>query len=361
MISDFGKIFPFEKSSLKNLFFADMKTSIPKTMKAIVLTHNGAQPEVATIPVPQPGKGEVLVKMAFSPVNPSDLAFLKGGYGIKKPYPVVPGFEGSGTVVAAGGGILPKLWMGKKVACAASPKHNGCWAEYMVTNAASCVPLSKSISLEQGSMMFVNPMTALAFFDVYCKTPNPSKKTRGIINTAAASALGQMIVRLGKKKNIPVVSLVRREEQVEMLKNIGAEFVLNSSGPDFDQQLNELAIRLNATVIFDAVGGDMPQRLLSAAPKGSSVFIYGRLSGDACEILPGELIFTGNQIKGFWLTNWLHEQGMIKSLLNVRKIQSMLNNELKTNVQSQFPPEKIAEAIVTYSNHMSNGKVLIRF
>jgi NADPH:quinone reductase-like Zn-dependent oxidoreductase len=338
-----------------------MKTDIPTTMKAVILTESGAQPKVANIPVPHPGPGEVLIKMHASPVNPSDLAFLAGGYGIKKPYPVVPGFEGSGTVVAAGKGILPKIWMGKKVACAASPTLNGCWAEYMVTTAASCVPLSKKISMEQGSMMFVNPMTALAFFDVYHKTPNPSKKLRGIINTAAASALGRMIIQLGKQKGIPVISVARRDEQVEMLKAAGAEFVVNSSDPYFELKLKELAHKLNATILFDAVGGKLPQQLLSAAPKGSKLFIYGRLSADACEILPGDLIFTGNQIQGFWLTHWLHEKGMFQTILTIRKVQSLLNHELGTNIHQQFPPEKILEAIETYKNNMSKGKVLIKF
>lgn len=329
-------------------------------MQAVVLTETGALPTVATIPVPQPGAGEVLVKMHASPINPSDLAFLSGGYGIKKPFPVVPGFEGSGTVVAAGKGILPKIWLGRKVACAASPKQNGCWAEYMVTNAASCVPLSKKISMDQGSMMFVNPMTALAFFDVYKNTPNPSKKLRGIINTAAASALGRMVIQLGKKNGIPVISVVRREEQVEMLKSAGAEHVLNSSDPDFEKEMKKIAHRLNATIIFDAVGGKLPQQLLSAAPKGSKLFIYGRLSADVCEILPGELIFTGNQIQGFWLTNWLHEKGMIKTLFAVRKVQSLLNAELGTKIYQQFTIGQITDAIETYRNNMSEGKVLIR-
>ena len=338
-----------------------MKTDIPTTMKAVVLTESGANPTIAEIPVPKPGPGEVLVKMHASPINPSDLAFLAGGYGLKKPYPVVPGFEGSGIVVQAGSGILPKLWLGKKVACAASPQYNGCWAEYMVTTAASCVPLSKKISLEQGSMMFVNPMTALAFFDVYKNLPNPSKKLRGIINTAAASALGRMVIQLGKQKGIPVISVVRRDEQVEMLKSEGAEFVVNSSDPDFQLKLKDLAHNLNATVLFDAVCGKMPQQLLSAAPKGSQLFIYGRLSDETCEILPGEMIFTGNQIQGFWLTNWLHEAGMMKTLINVRKVLSMINGELSTKIQNEFPPEQIQEAIETYINNMSNGKVLIRF
>ncbi len=330
-------------------------------MKAIVLTKSGAKPTIAEIPVPQPAAGEVLVKMHASPINPSDLAFLAGGYGIKKPYPAVPGFEGSGTVVAAGNGILPKLWMGKNVACAASPKHDGCWAEYMVTSASSCVSLSKQISMDQGAMMFVNPMTALAFFDIYKKLPNPTKKLRGIINTAAASALGRMIIKMGRTQGIPVISVVRREEQVEILKADGAENIINSSDADFEKQLKELAHKLNATVIFDCVGGKMVQQLIDAAPNDSKLFTYGRLSSDACEIQPGNLIFTGSQIQGFWLTNRLKTQSLLQTILNVRKAHSLINNELTTTIYKTFQPEQITEAIETYQKNMSKGKVLIRF
>lgn len=330
-------------------------------MKAIVLVESGAKPTIAEIPVPQPGKGEVLVKMHASPINPSDLAFLTGDYGIKKPYPVVPGFEGSGVVVAAGKGILPKIWMGKNVACAASSKLNGCWAEFMVTSAASCVPLSKNVSLDQASMMFVNPMTVLAFFDIYKKLPNPSKKLRGIINTAAASALGRMVIQLGKKEGIPVISIVRRAEQVELLKAEGAAYVVNSSEPDFENQLKQHAIKLNASVIFDCVGGKMVQQLIDAAPKESKLFIYGRLSANACEIQPGNLMFTGSQIHGFWLTTWLKDKSMLQIINNTRKIQSLLGKELRTKIYKSFPPEQIEEAIETYQNNMSKGKVLIRF
>jgi NADPH:quinone reductase-like Zn-dependent oxidoreductase len=170
-----------------------------------------------------------------------------------------------------------------------------------------------------------------------------------------------MIIQLGKQKGIPVISVVRREEQVEILKSAGAEHIVNSSEPDFELKLKKLAHKLNATVLFDAVGGKLPQQLLSAAPKGSKLFIYGRLSPDACEISPGEMIFTGNQIQGFWLTNWLHEKGMIRSILTIRKVQSLIGNELGTTIHQQFPPEKILEAIETYKNNMSLGKVLIRF
>ena len=330
-------------------------------MLAVVLLEDGAIPVVKQIPTPQPGAGEVLVKMHASPINPSDLAFLKGGYGIQREYPTVPGFEGSGTVVVAGKGVLPKLWMGKKVACAASPIYDGCWAEYMVTKAGMCVPLSKNISLDQAAMMFVNPMTALAFFDIYKNLPNPNRKLRGIINTAGASALGRMVIKLGQKQGIPVISVVRREEQIEILKSEGAEYIVNSSDADFEIKLKEHANKLNATVIFDAVGGEMVQLLLDAAPKGSNLFIYGRLSADTCEITPGDLIFTGNQIQGFWLTGWLHNKSFLQSVLNTRKIQSLLGKELGTTIQQKFPVENITEAIETYQNNMSMGKVLIQF
>ena len=330
-------------------------------MRAVVLSESGALPKVTEMKVPKPGHGEVLVKMYASPVNPSDLAFMAGTYGIKKTHPVVPGLEGSGVVVEAGKGILPRLWLGKKVACAASHEYNGCWAEYMLTKAGMCVPLSKNVSLEQGSMMFVNPMTALAFFDIYKKLQTPSNKKPAIINTAAASALGRMIIKLGKSKGIPVISVVRREVQKEMLKAEGAEFVVNSSAENFEEELKELAHRVSATVIFDAVGGEMVQKLLDAAPAGSTLFTYGRLSKDACEIKPGDLIFSGNKIVGFWLTNWLKTKSFIQTVNNTRKIQSLIGHELGTKIYKTFAPEQIEEALETYRNNMSKGKVLIRF
>jgi len=209
--------------------------------------------------------------------------------------------------------------------------------------------------------MFVNPMTVMAFFDLYDKTPNPSKKLRGVINTAAASALGRMIIKLGKQKGIPVISVVRREEQVTMLKSIGAEFVVNSSSPDFETELKTLAHVQNATILFDAVGGRMPQKILSAAPKGSKLFIYGRLTDEPCEILPGEMIFTGNQIQGFWLTSILQERSMFQTVLTIRKVRSLIGNELGTHIQKHFSPENILEAIEVYKKNMSKGKVLIKF
>ena len=112
-----------------------MSLVLPDTMQAVQLDQDRGPIFVRRIPVPRPGGGEVLIRMVVSPINPSDLGFIAGGHGFKKTFPVVPGVEGSGTVVAVGSGLLPKLLVGRRVACAKSPTSDGAWAEYLVTRA----------------------------------------------------------------------------------------------------------------------------------------------------------------------------------------------------------------------------------
>jgi len=109
-------------------------------------------------PTPHPGKGEVLVRMAASPINPSDLAALQGLYGVKKALPLIPGIEGCGTVVQIGPGILARRLLGKRVACAAGA-GDGAWAEYMVAPALQCSPLPGSVNDEQGAMRILTLRT----------------------------------------------------------------------------------------------------------------------------------------------------------------------------------------------------------
>ncbi len=122
--------------------------AIPTTMRALVL-HTYQLGSYASLTleeraVPQPGKGEVLVRVAAAPINPSDLASLQGLYGVPKPLPVVPGIEGCGTVVATGSGLIARRLLGKRVACAAGA-GDGTWAEYVVAPALQCSPLPASI------------------------------------------------------------------------------------------------------------------------------------------------------------------------------------------------------------------------
>jgi NADPH2:quinone reductase len=335
-------------------------SDLPTTMRAVQLANYDGRPEsisfIDTIPVPQPGPGQVLVKVAASPINPSDLMFLVGLYGFKKPLPAVPGFEGSGTVVATGSGTMARFLKGKRVACTVADATipGGMWAEYVVTSAQMCIPLAKNVAMEQGAMMLVNPISAWAMVEEARKADH-----KAIVQTAAASALGRMVVRLGNRFSLPVINIVRRPEQVETLRQIGAKNIFDSSAADFDAKLKDLCNKLSATYGIDAVAGELTGRVLRAQPKGSRMFVYGGLSLKACEVDPGSLIFEGKVVAGFWVSAWLARKSLIEKLRIAKQIQSLLATDLKSDVQAKVPLQDAAQAIQQYMKNMTAGKVLI--
>ena len=174
---------------------------------------------------------------------------------------------------------MPRMLNGRRVACSGPTGGNGTWAEYMVAPAQLCVPLNGNVSFEQGTMLLVNPLTALAMIEIAKRG-----KHRAIVNTAAASALGGMLLRLGKRNNIPIIHVVRRQAQVDHVRSLGGEYVLNSSDADFMEQLKTLVHKLQATLLLDAVSGSMTQQLAEAAPYGSRILLYSRMSDEACII-----------------------------------------------------------------------------
>lgn len=333
--------------------------AIPKTMRAVQLREYDGKPEsitVGEIPVPRPGPGQVLVKVFASPVNPSDLMFIQGLYGFKKSLSAVPGFEGSGTVVEAGAGAFPRFLKGKRVACAAAdPKiSGGMWAEYVVTSAQLCIPLRKAVSLEQGASLLVNPFTAWALMDEARRGHH-----RAVVQTAAASALGRMIVRLGQRFSIPVINVVRRSEQVELLRAMGFEYVVNSSEEKFAEELRDVCRKLGATIGFDAVAGEMSGIVLRTQPPGARLLVYGGLSLAASQADPASLIFEGKRLEGFWLTGWLGSKSLISQLRIAGQVQKLLSSDLKTEFQAKVSLHDAAKALQQYAANMTAGKVLL--
>jgi NADPH:quinone reductase len=324
-------------------------------MKAIFLEKPGGPLIVKEVDIPVPAKGEVLVKIAAAPVNPSDLARIKNAHSEYDLRTFIPGIEGSGTVVKAGRGILPGLWLGKRVCCTSDRPSSGTWSEYIVTSASKCFPLSTKVSDEQGSMSLVNPLTAIAFFDIV-----KSEGHKAIINNAAASALGRMVELLGVRKGIPVINIVRKQEQAESLKRQGSKHVLVSSDPPFTEQLGSLASDLKATILFDSVCGPQFSDLISAMPYGSKVIVYGNLSGDEHPVFDPRVLLGKNLIiKGFYLSNQAKENGIISNIMNLRKVSRLMETALTIKIHKTFTLSEGQEAVDTYLANMSAGKVLL--
>jgi len=216
-------------------------------------------------------------------------------------------------------------------------------------------PLPGGISQEMGSMMLVNPMTAMAFIKLA-----KEGKHKAMVNNSAASSLGKMLIRLSLSQGIPLINIVRKKEQITVLKELGAIHVLNSSTDTFKDELKQLSSALEATLFLDAVTGSQSSILLEAAPRGSTLLAYARLSGDPILADPGFLIKEEKAIIGFQLGNWLQTKGLLFKLRFVSSVKKQLGRELSSHIKRSYPMESVEEAIAQYREHMSDGKIVLK-
>ena len=280
---------------------------------SLVTSQGTLELSLRDIPVPSPAANEVLVRVEASPINPSDLgvlipgavmstaevtgtperpvvtATLKEGAlegltaRIDKPLSV--GNEAAGTVVAAGSSPAAQALLGKKVGIAGG----GMYTQYRAVDASACLVLPDGTSPKDGASSFVNPLTALGMLETMRREGHSA-----LVHTAAASNLGQMLVKLCIKDHVPLVNIVRKPDQVELLKSLGAVHVCNSESSSFSTDLVEALRATSATIAFDATGGGtLASQILSGMEQaanatatdysryGSSVhkqvYIYGGL------------------------------------------------------------------------------------
>lgn len=322
-------------------------------MAAVLNEYAGAAGiRVENVAKPQTGPGEALIRVAASPINPSDLAFLEGNYSPRPPLPTRAGLEGSGTVVEVGSGAMGRYLSGKRVAFVAGGRGGGAWAEYVVVPNRLALPLGADVSFEAGAMSVVNPLTALAFLEIA-----RSGKHKSVVNTAAAGALGRMVDRVLTSEGILVINIVRRPDQLEALSR--AAVVLDSSSSDFEKDLRATCEEHRTKLAFDAVGGVLTRRLLAAMPGAATVMVYGGLGQQPAQADVGDLVFTGKTVTGFWLTRWLPEKSAVQSFRLWKKVQRLIGAELASQVQATFPLESVVDAVRIYESAMSAGKVLI--
>jgi len=311
--------------------------------------------KVEEISIPKLERDEVLIKVEASPINPSDELFCDGLYKIPVTLPFTPGFEGAGIVVATGKSYFARRLMGKWVA-SATQRHDGFWAEYVKVRALEAMPFNPAIlTPEQAAMSFVNPMSALALIEPVIK-----RRHRAMVQTAAASQLGQMIARLARRHRVPIIHCVHRKELISILKNIGAEHVLLTTASEFTSELNRLTHALGATYAIDAVGGTLTGQLAEALPPQSTITVYGALARQPVSIDPGSFIFKDLRVEGFWLGHALAKKSPLSQLALLWRAKSNLKTDLASTIASTV---KLADFPQLASGKMgpaSKGKTIIK-
>lgn len=271
--------------------------SLPKTTKGVIITEDN-QVSYGDFPLPEVGSTDVLIKIHSAAINPSDVLYLAGFYPAGKNKPTTAGFEGSGTVVATGDSEAAKQLLNKNVCFFASGKTApGSWGEHTVVSHSSCVVLPGDLTLEEGATCLVNPLTVQGFI-----LESETQGYKCIAHSAAASQLGRMLVAGCRLHNIKLINFVRRQEQVDILKTLGAEHIINTSEPNWKEQTTALFAEQKPQAFFDAIGGETASEIFELMPNGSSTYNYGALSLRPISATSNDLIFKCKVLRGYWLT-----------------------------------------------------------
>lgn len=330
-------------------------------MKALVFERFGEPDQVLqlrNVPIPEPGPGQVRVRMRATPVNPSDLLVVRGRYGVLPKLPASPGFEGVGVVDKIGPGLNPlgRLVRGKRV-CAIN-SAGGNWAEYAVIPARQARPIADDIPDEQAASFFVNPVTVLAMIRRVLNVPRGA----WLVQSAAGSELGKMIIRLGRHDGFKTLNIVRRPKAIEPLLALGGDAVVCSTGAELRDQISSHVGASGTMYAVDPVGGSTGTAIAQSLGMDGHLLVYGSLSEQPIEIQSRQLIAKRCRIDGFWLGHFMRRQSIPASLGLFREVaQLMRANVLTTQVGSSFGLDAFRDAISYAEAPGRPGKALLRF
>lgn len=327
-------------------------------MKAVICERWGDPEEVLQVrDVPEPGEpkpGEVRVRMLLSPINPSDLLMIEGRYGRQPALPCTPGFEGVG-IVEAGRGLLARRVLGRRVAVLNGVTGN--WQEQVVIPARQAIPVSSALTDEQAATFFINPASALVMVKHVLAVPRGA----WLLQTAAGSALGRMVIRLGKIYGFKTLNAVRRREQAEELLRLGADAVIATSDENLHRRVLELTKGEGVRYAIDAVGGSTGSEVLGTLARNGRMLVYGALAGQPLTIDPRTLLVGQKKIEGFWLSEWVRDAGILRMLLLLRQLNKMIGaGVLASDVGGTYPLDEVGAACRHAAQQGRQGKVLLR-
>jgi len=364
-------------------------------LRTLIKKSGELEISLLNVPTPEPGPDEVVVRVEATPINPSDLGLLIGAADMStakasgtRDAPVITaqvpeagmramagrldesmpvGNEGAGVVIATGSSDAAKALMGRTVAMIGGAMY----AQYRCLKVGECLPLPEGTTPAEGASCFVNPLTALGMTETMRREGH-----KALVHTAAASNLGQMLNKICLKDGIALVNIVRSQEQAEILRNIGARYVVDSTSPSFMDELTDALVETGATIAFDAIGGGrLAGQILTgmeaAANKTAKVYsrygtnvhkqvyIYGGL-----DTRPTELVRSFGMAWG--IGGWLLFPFLMKiGQAGAARLRQRVVDELKTtfashytrvvSLQEALDPENIA----VYARRATGEKFLI--
>ena len=349
--------------------------------------------EVINTPMPEPKAHEVVVEIHAAPINPSDVGVLFGLSNmittdligttanpktINYPSAIVDhmkgrwdkalpsGNEGSGIVVSAGSDMQHLI--GKVVSLFGA----NCFSKYRCVPGLSCMVMNEGTTPDQAAASCVNPYTALGMVATM-----KMENHKAIINTAAASNLGQMLLKVCKADGIPLINIVRRQEQVDLLKSIGGEYVLNSSDDNFKSQLIDAISETKATLAFECIGGgDMAGQILEAMEKSlaskadtysvygtttlKQVYIYGSLNQAPTTFSRSFGLYWS--ISGWLVTPIIQKLGVEGFMAMQKRVADEIDTTFKSDFHKSISLDEMCEPdhILEYVKAGSGKKYLVK-
>ncbi len=309
--------------------------------------------ELREVDLPALAAGQVLIAVIQSPVNPSDLFFVQGGYGQPRVQGQAAGFEGAGRVIA-GNGAQAKALIGRRVAFLGT--GSGAWARHAISDAALCIPLDDAVSDRDGAALIVNPLTAVALVERV-----KAAKSGAFIVNAAGSQLGRLILGLARDEGLQAIAVIRRPGDEDALRAAGAAEVLVTGAADFRAQPGAVIKALKPRVLLDAVGDQAVADLFFAMPVGARWVSYGKMSDDAPALTQmGQFIFMDKHIEGFWLSRWLPSAPPDRRAAVIAQVQTRFaTGQWQTRVAAELSLDQAIDGILpAYAT--SSGKVMIR-
>ena len=374
-----------------------MSDQMSKEIRSKVTSDGNIEISIASAEKPVPTDDEVLIEVQAAPINPSDLGLLLSfaadletinvsGSGDEtvtsmKIHPALMGAmkprldesmqvgnEGSGVIVDAGANV--KDLIGKTVGLAGGAMYS----QYRAVPAASCLVMNDGTTAAEAASSFVNPLTALGFIETM-KMENHT----AIVHTAAASNLGQMLVKICKDDGVPLVNIVRKSEHVELLKGLGAEYICNTSDDDFMESLVSALVETGATLGFDATGGgnngELPGQILAAMEIAANktakeysrygsdtykqVYIYGGLDQSPTILKRSFGMSWG--LGGWLLTPMIGRIGMERFQQMRERVAAEITTTFASNYVQEISFEEMLqpEIIKSYAKQATGEKYLV--